>query len=377
MNDININLINVIGIISVVICILLALFLFTTTTKNKLSNRLFGAYLILIALDLTGFFSSLLYQSPSSLGMMKNLTSALQLPVFYLYVLSVCYSDFKLRVKHLAHLIPFIILNAILFPRYYSVDYDAKVDFIKNITTMVEIQATHIIIHLQVILYLIVIFLVLRRAKKLFLENYTNTSINSYKWLFQLTAVLAFFHTIAILKNIFKFTIYDAIYDWILLFMGICELIIICWYVLKALRHPDLFNGVNSKLFLAYDMVKTKKSEIETNDNQEITVIKQYMITEEPYLDPSLSIQDLSNRLNIPTKELSISINHKIGQHFFDFVNQYRIKKAMKILENPANAKLTVLEILYKVGFNSKSSFNTAFKKHTGTTPTLYRKTHS
>jgi len=66
-------------------------------------------------------------------------------------------------------------------------------------------------------------------------------------------------------------------------------------------------------------------------------------------------------------------INHHMNQHFFDFVNEYRIQKAMKILKNNSKNHLTILEILYEVGFNSKSSFNTSFKKHTGLTPTAFR----
>ena len=81
--------------------------------------------------------------------------------------------------------------------------------------------------------------------------------------------------------------------------------------------------------------------------------------------------------MNIPDRELSALINHKLNQHFFDFVNEYRIKKAMEILRDPENDRMTVLEILYEVGFNSKSSFNTVFKKYCGQTPTQYRKSHS
>lgn len=65
-----------------------------------------------------------------------------------------------------------------------------------------------------------------------------------------------------------------------------------------------------------------------------------------------------------------------MGQNFFNLVNSYRIEKAQEILRDPDKQAITVLEILYEVGFNSKSSFNTAFKKHAGTTPTQYRKAH-
>ena len=76
----------------------------------------------------------------------------------------------------------------------------------------------------------------------------------------------------------------------------------------------------------------------------------------------------------MPVKDLSALINLYMDKHFFDFVNEYRIKKAIQILKDCTQKELTVLEILYQVGFNSKSSFNTSFKKYTGKTPTDYRK---
>jgi AraC-like DNA-binding protein len=98
------------------------------------------------------------------------------------------------------------------------------------------------------------------------------------------------------------------------------------------------------------------------------------MVEKEPYLDSSLTIQDLSEQVKMPVKDLSTLINLYMDKHFFDFVNEYRIEKAMQILRDSSQKELTVLEILYEVGFNSKSSFNTSFKKYTGKTPTDYRK---
>ena len=105
----------------------------------------------------------------------------------------------------------------------------------------------------------------------------------------------------------------------------------------------------------------------------QISTLKQYMTEKEPFLDPSLTIQQLANQIEIPVRDLSVLINHHMEQHFFDFVNEYRIQKAMIILKDQSKSELTVLEILYEVGFNSKSSFNTSFKKYTTLTPTAYR----
>ena len=132
------------------------------------------------------------------------------------------------------------------------------------------------------------------------------------------------------------------------------------------------------------DLIKKESSSVTTDtinnesekEVKEITALKEHMLKEEPYLDPNLSVSSLANKMNILDKELSVLINHHLNQHFFDFVNSYRIEKAMQLLEDPSKKNHTVLEILYEVGFNSKSSFNTAFKKYAQLTPTEYRKTN-
>ena len=63
-------------------------------------------------------------------------------------------------------------------------------------------------------------------------------------------------------------------------------------------------------------------------------------------------------------------------QNFYDFINNYRINFAKNLLNNPADDKMTVLEILYEAGFNSKSAFNVAFKKETGVTPSQFRRSN-
>ena len=102
--------------------------------------------------------------------------------------------------------------------------------------------------------------------------------------------------------------------------------------------------------------------------------VNHYMTDEEPFLDASLTLNSLAKGTGISSRELSILINHHLNKHFFDFVNEYRIEKAMQLLTDPERKEYTILEILYEVGFNSKSSFNTAFKKYTGKTPTDFRR---
>ena len=99
-----------------------------------------------------------------------------------------------------------------------------------------------------------------------------------------------------------------------------------------------------------------------------------FMENEKPYLIPTISLGDLAEKTSISPRLLSHIINNSFNQHFFDFINSYRIKESQQMMMDPSNRRKTVLEVLYDVGFNSKSSFNTAFKKHVGMTTTQFKK---
>lgn len=375
----DINLLIIVTSISLFISLFLAFFLLTVKTKQKTSNALFAVFLIVTAIDVSGALLSLVVQKPTNLGMLRNTLAFLQIPVFYLYVLSVCYSDFKLKPKYLLHLLPFMMANVILLPRFYFVNVASKINLLQNRQSVLELQFNHILFHTQIVVYLIAVFMLLRKTKKLYLENYAGANINSYNWIFQFTSALAILYLIALVKNIFKFSEYEYISVRINSGLLIFQLCVTCWYLLKALNNPSLFRNIDSKLKLVSDIIlENKDSEPlagnEKKQDETLSKLQQFMITEKPFLNPSLTIQDISNTIQIPTRELSILINHQLDQHFYDFVNSYRIEQAMEILKDTSKSKLTILEILYEVGFNSKSSFNTAFKKHTGYTPTDYRK---
>lgn len=369
------NLLSTITVISLFISFFLAFFLLTVKTKHKTSNRIFAFFLIITAIDTSEPLISQFTDGPSNIGIFRTTLAFLQIPTFYLYVLSVCYSDFKWKPKYLIHLLPFLVANLLFLPRFYAVDLDSKIHFIVNRQNMIELKYIHWLLHFQILFYFTAIFLLLRKAKKLYLENNSGGNLTSYNWLFQLTSVLMVVYSIAILKNIFKFSDYAYVSDAIKIGILVLQPFIICWYLYKALNDPGLFRNIDSKLKLVSEIIsEDKKIEPEVL-NDDLLKLKKYMIDEKPFLNPSLTIQDISKEMKIPVRELSVLINHQLGQHFYDFVNTYRIENATEILKNPSKSKVTILEILYEVGFNSKSSFNTAFKKQTGNTPTEYRKT--
>ncbi|WP_035653346.1 AraC family transcriptional regulator [Flavobacterium sp. ASV13] len=89
------------------------------------------------------------------------------------------------------------------------------------------------------------------------------------------------------------------------------------------------------------------------------------------YKNPNLNLQELSREINISSHQLSQFLNNNLGKNFTSFVNEFRINEACKIITS--NDKLTLESVGYDVGFNSKSTFFAAFKKHTGTTPLNYQ----
>jgi len=94
-----------------------------------------------------------------------------------------------------------------------------------------------------------------------------------------------------------------------------------------------------------------------------------YMENERPYLDPDLSLNDLARRLKTNTSILSPVINAGTGKNFNDFVNQYRVDAFKQQALDPANGHLSLLGIALDCGFNSKATFNRAFRKLTGQSP--------
>lgn len=354
------DLISSIGKITFFLMLLLSVFLFTVKASQKTPNRLFAVLLLLIAFDLSGFFIGGWFDARPYLNMVKTVSSLVQMPLFYLYVRSTCYSDFKLNPWQWVHGIPALLFLVLFWATSFS-------------TTAIlwfEIAG-----ELQWFVYMIAVFLVLKHRKEVYHENYSRPSSKLYTWLFQFAVLSCIGHSFVLLRWVLSLLSYDQIVLNINIIISFFTLFIITWFVLKALYHPILFTGVKStqKPLKPENQPKLSRSHADRLD-KEIERLQQYMVHEKPYLDFELTLQKLAAQINIPEKELSLALNHQLGKHFFDFVNEYRISEAKLLLGSTEKRNLTISEIVYQVGFNSKSSFYTAFKKMTDQTPTDYRK---
>ncbi|MDN3692738.1 AraC family transcriptional regulator [Chryseobacterium tructae] len=368
------HLVSSIGIFMV---LLLALFLITVKTKHKLSNYLLAFFLFTNAIDALKFLMREFPVNHINLEAFRWSINYLVSASFYLYVLSVCYTNFRLKPKHLFHTIPFVAYNLFLMWGIYFVDRAEKIRFINGMNDMPLMQFFYFLFEFLFQVYFIASFLVIRKSKTVYLENYTNPNISVLNALYKITILYYVLHFIVLIRWLVTFIFgLGEIRTWIVTLDGLAFLFCTCWYLFVALNNPEFFRGVNSDLKPITDVVpKQKINPLRIDEkNKEIKFLKDFMEEKEPYLDSSLTIQDLSEQVKVPVKDLSTLINLYMDKHFFDFVNEYRIEKSMQILTDPSQKELTVLEILYKVGFNSKSSFNTSFKKYTGKTPTDYRK---
>ncbi len=123
---------------------------------------------------------------------------------------------------------------------------------------------------------------------------------------------------------------------------------------------------------------KKKKYSSSTLDTQKAEHTLKKLIylleTEKIYLEESISLQVLSERLSIHPNHLSRIINERLNKNFFDLINSFRIEEAKRQLQQPGSEK-TILQISYDVGFNSKAAFYRSFSRYTGMTPSQYKQT--
>jgi AraC-like DNA-binding protein len=382
------DILQILSLLVVFVSLLLAASLLSMRSANYLGNVLLAMFLIVSAIDSDSIFlGGYIYPNFPALGIFLSSFVFFKMPLLYLYLVSVTFSDFKLKWKHLWHGLPFLVNFIVFIPRFYAIGTEGQLEYLLSQTPSerhIEVLFSYITVHLQIFVYLILSFILVNKYRRLLLENYSNASLFNYKWLFQFLVIYSADSVMASLKNLFMFFGSEEAYFYSLLITTLVALGYVVWLVLKTMRHPELFRGIDSKLQLVKSMLREdaglekldEPADLNKEVNEKVNALNTFMSEKEPFLDPSLSIYDLSKQLNLSTKELSLLINHDLNQHFFDFVNGFRIRKAMEILQDPSRKDLTVLEILYDVGFNSKSSFNTAFKKYTQLTPTDYRKKH-
>ncbi len=102
--------------------------------------------------------------------------------------------------------------------------------------------------------------------------------------------------------------------------------------------------------------------------------IKKWMAEQRPYLNPELTLPEMAGQLGAGASLLSRVINQGFGQNFNDFINAHRVEAVKAKLTKGENEQYTLLAIAMECGFNSKATFNRAFRKFTGMSPREFQR---
>lgn len=358
---------------------LFAIYLLFKKDGQKRSNFFIALFIALLAYNVLDYFAKFIL-NPFS----ENITTLLQIliylaaPALYFHIKTFLHPNIKLTTKDLKHTIVYFVLTLIVIVLIVIDVQNGEISEEIEFKLSLLFYAT---LYIQMFYYLIVSYRGLKKHKEIFYENYSNTNTKRYSYLRNLIIWVGLLFILSFINIITKFILDLEIFSFISYLVISAVLFLFCWLIYNGLNSPELFiDAVNTQPPIK-KLVKNSDPKFEVIGDEDIKnqlkTIKNYMINEEPFLDASLTLHTLSQETNIASRELSILINHHLKKHFFDFVNEYRIEKAMELLTDPERKEYTVLEILYEVGFNSKSSFNTTFKKYTGLTPTEYRRKNS
>ena len=137
----------------------------------------------------------------------------------------------------------------------------------------------------------------------------------------------------------------------------------------------NAFNNEPTESETSYSVVIEKYLRSHLKDEKKTELLENLMkkiVTEKAYLNPDINLKILATSMGSNSNYLSQVINETFNQTFYNFINEFRIKEARRLLSDAANSNYTIEYISSQVGFRSKSSFNTAFKKYIGVTPSFY-----
>ncbi|WP_462317592.1 AraC family transcriptional regulator [Marinilabilia sp.] len=355
----------------------IALLLFTKRNK-ALTDRILAVWVVFIGLHLLSYY---LYH----LGFwemyphMVGITAPFPLihgPMLYLYTLYSLRNDTKLRMVDYWHFAPFLLgyLSMFEFFFFYSaeekrlVDHGEVDDFALSTTIML---IGFIVSGLS---YSILAYRLTWKHKRKIDDNFSYEEGINLDWLrYCIYGIGIIFFTATIIIILreglgvqFSFNADFIFYTLIILFI---------FYIgYFGIRHQDIFAHNtdviknNPSLQEKYKKSGLREEALQLGHRR----LLEFMSSQKPFLDPKLTLSGLANALEMSPNQLSQIINQQEAVNFHDFVNRFRvdefIRRAMQ------NDNFSLLAHALDSGFNSKSSFNSIFKKHKGMTPSQFLK---
>ncbi|AVI50712.1 hypothetical protein C5O00_05810 [Pukyongia salina] len=329
----------------------------TPKYNKKPGNKFLALLLLTFGLH---FFYNLLYANGYLVEVLPPYSCAygfLYGPLLYLYVKFHLRKDAQFKGLYWMHFIPFVLVITLVSFGYL---------ICKNIAMV--LLAT-------IFVYCVAGFVEIAVYKRILPQVSSNTNFSETRWLKTFLSAMLVLVFLDILKNQGGFEIGGIILP-NESFVQFAVLLFVNLIIYQGLKSPLSFQQISAS-DLHVTSENNSKRNISKSDKDELDKlamqVEKHMETKKPYLNPDLDLSSLAETLEISVRSLSQSINHILGQNFSDYINSYRIKAAENLLQNNNDQDLTIKEIMYDVGFNSRSVFNTLFKKKTGLTPSQYR----
>ena len=385
------------------------LFLLRLRNGNRLSHRLLAAFLGSLALSyMDGVFLSFGFRFHYSFPYMVYITMSFDYlvgPLLYLYVLSRTRTDFRLGWRHAVHGVVFLLHFLFIFFRYHVKSLEEKRSILSShqVISYQEIYNLVVLSYVHYFFYMVLVIVTLVRYQRNIKQILSDIHRANLRWLLVICSGLLLGGLLRLTNNLLWLEVPESnilrVVDF-KLFAISAVFIFACTVVYKSLQQPEVLRLLNmlpepSPIPLRFDGGGTSSTTMTPASVPEIKPVAQgarrlaperraelkqmlleYMKAEQPFLNPDLTLYDLAGELGISAHHLSEVINNECGSNFYDFINGYRLHMCMERLRDSRNQKY-ISQIMYECGFNSKSVFNTLFKRATRMTPSQFRKDNS
>ncbi|MFT7559180.1 MAG: AraC-like DNA-binding protein [Flavobacteriales bacterium] len=370
MNESVFNIHDVVLMFCIFECVLFVIFHITVFSFRKVKNSILNIFLLSIAVSSFGnifLWNYDIHLSPGlSIGfaIMSMGSQALRAPLLYLYVQSLTQEHFTLKPFHLLHLMPAVACCVLVLSS--SITLEILRSDTENLALISVVEGIWDIVKFVSLSYGAATIAVVWRNHDLLKQTHSEFSIKKFGWLRILVGGFFLNWTWSIVIQFVGRYIGGSSAD-----------------IVGAAHNYMLFVIINALItYSLYYFFMQRKSGVGENDTGQNTpilcprVIAKVAATVEKknyHLEPNITLEELSLRIDLPIRTVSTVINKHYGKNFFDFINGYRIDTAKSLLIDPSKAHLSILEILSKSGFNSTSSFHRYFKRMVGLTPTEFR----
>ncbi|MEP6930298.1 MAG: AraC family transcriptional regulator [Flavobacterium sp.] len=360
--------------------LLLAFLIFANSNQvNSKANSWFGCFILCIfilqfndLLEKTEFLKSRML-----INDFLGLTDFIVAPVFYFSVTYFVKPNRKWRrTDNLHFAFALIILLLLLLTLLIEVKPPTDADK-KNAGVIITVF--DFIFCFQVIAYCIMAYReIAAYQRNLFLYTSNINAIN-LKWLKKVVVCVLIICSLWLVDTVFKLAKTNAFFDNFASLIYLAGIFYIARFSLKQKEFFSLNKEEKKEVDTIIDSISglggNQKKLLSDDDLREMkSTLIQLMDHKKPFLDPELSLFKLASQLHISSHLLSYVINNGFNENFYQFINRYRIEEAKKMIQDPKMGHLSLMGIAFEVGFNSKTVFNTTFKKTTSQTPSEFKK---